>query len=130
MIFSGVFERYPDLKLSIVEHELAWAPHFLRTMDWHYKELSQVAPHRFEEGRVPSDFFHSNIYMSFQEDDIGIMLRSIIGVDNLMWGSDYPHAESTWPNSREVLDRVLEGVPEAERRKIVCDNVARLYNFS
>ncbi len=130
MIFSGVFEKYPNLKVAIVEHELAWAPYFLRTMDWHYQELSQVAPYRFKEGKLPSDFFGSNITLSFQQDDIGIMLRSIIGVDALTWGSDYPHAESTWPRSREVLDSMLADVPPEERRKIVCDNVARLFNFS
>ena len=59
MIFSGVFERHPDLNVAIVEHELAWAPYFLRTMDWLYSELSQTAPHRFKEGVLPSDYFRS-----------------------------------------------------------------------
>jgi predicted TIM-barrel fold metal-dependent hydrolase len=130
MIFSGVFERYPNLQIAIVEHELAWAPYFLKTMDWHYNELSQVAPHRFGESKLPSDFFHSNISMSFQQDDIGIMLRDVIGVDCLTWGSDYPHAESTWPRSKEVLNSVLKSVSKEDRRKIVCENVARIFNFA
>ncbi|MFQ5933881.1 MAG: amidohydrolase family protein [Dehalococcoidia bacterium] len=130
MIFAGVLERYPLLMVSIVEHELAWAPYFLRTMDWHYKELSQIVPHRFKNDMLPSDFFHRNVRMTFQEDDIGILLRSHIGVDSIMWGSDYPHAESTWPNSRKVLDKVLKGVSEEERRKIVCHNVAELFGFN
>ncbi len=70
-----------------------------------------------------------NVYLSFQEDDVGIRLRDRIGVDCMMWGSDYPHSESTFPRSREVLDEILQGVPEEERAKIVCHNTARLYGF-
>lgn len=77
----------------------------------------------------PSDFFHRNVCVSFQEDDIGIRLRDVIGVDNMMWGSDYPHSESTFPKSREILDRILADVPQHEKAKIVGDNTARLYNF-
>ena len=130
MIFSGVFERHPNLNVAIVEHELAWAPYFLRTMDWLYSELSQTAPYRFQGDAMPSDFFHSNITMSFQQDDIGIQLRDLIGVQCLTWGSDYPHAESTWPKSREVLAEILADVPADEQRKIVCDNVAGLFGFN
>jgi predicted TIM-barrel fold metal-dependent hydrolase len=79
---------------------------------------------------LPSDFFHSNIYVSFQEDDLGIRWRELIGVDQLMWGSDYPHAESTWPKSQEILERILADVPDAEKAKIAGGNVARLYHFN
>ena len=130
MIFSGVFERYPNLNVAIVEHELAWAPYFLRTMDWLYSELSQTAPYRFAGDAMPSDFFRSNVTMSFQQDDIGIQLRDLIGVQCLTWGSDYPHAESTWPKSREVLAEILADVPADEQRKIVCENVAGLFGFN
>ena len=129
MIFSGVFERYPGLKVAIVEFELSWAPHLLTTMDYAYVERQEEASYRFKGDVRPSDFFHRNIYLSFQEDDIGINLRDVIGVDSLMWGSDYPHSESTFPRSREVLDRILEKVPQDERDKIVGGNVARLYDF-
>ena len=78
---------------------------------------------------MPSDFFHSNVYLSFQEDDIGIRLRDVIGVDSLMWGSDYPHSESTFPKSREILNRILEGVPQEEKNKIVGSTTAKLYGF-
>ncbi len=129
MIFSGVFERYPKLKLVIVEFELAWAPHLLATMDYTYRERHEEALYRFKNAMQPSDFFHRNVLLSFQEDDIGIRLRDVIGVDNMMWGSDYPHSESTFPQSREILDRILAGVPQDERAKIVGGNTANLYNF-
>src|SRR6266446_8961933 len=129
MIFSGVFERYPNLKLVIVEFELAWAPHLLSTMDYTYRERHEEALYRFKDGMRPSDFFHRNVFLSFQEDAIGIRLRDVIGVDNIMWGSDYPHSESTFPRSREVLAEILEGVPDDEQAKIAGGNTARVYNF-
>jgi predicted TIM-barrel fold metal-dependent hydrolase len=129
MLYAGIFERYPKLKVSAVEFELSWVPYFLRMLDYVYIERQQQATYRFKNQMLPSDFFHSNIYVSFQEDDLGIRLRDLIGVDQLMWGSDYPHAESTWPKSQEILDHILTGVPEAEKVKIAGGNVARLYHF-
>lgn len=129
MIFSGVFERYPDLRLAIVEFELSWAPYVLTNMDYTYRERHEEAQYRFKGDTLPSDFFARNVFLSFQEDDIGIRLRDRIGVDCMMWGSDYPHSESTFPRSRQVLDEILQGVPEEERAKIVCHNTARLYGF-
>ncbi len=131
MIFAGVFERFPGLRVAIVEHELAWAPYFLDKMDVTYRELSQTAPYRFKDGALPSDFFRSQIFLTFQEDKIGLdLLSAMIGTDTLMFGSDYPHAESTWPNSRRFLDDMLADVPRDVRRKLVCDNVAGLYKFT
>ena len=129
MIFSGVFERYPRLNVAVVEFELAWAPHLLGTMDYTYIERQKEASYRFKGDVLPSDFFHRNVYLSFQEDGIGIRMRDVIGVDRLMWGSDYPHAESTFPKSREILERILEGVPQEEKTKIVGATAAQLYGF-
>jgi predicted TIM-barrel fold metal-dependent hydrolase len=129
LIYAGVFERYPKLKVAAVEFELSWVPYFLRMLDYVYIERQQQATYRFANQMLPSDFFHSNIYLSFQEDDLGIRLRHLIGVDQLMWGSDYPHAESTWPKSQEILERILADVPETDKVKIAGQNVARLYHF-
>jgi predicted TIM-barrel fold metal-dependent hydrolase len=129
MIFSGVFERYPRLRLAIVEFELAWVPHILSSMDYTYRERHEEAIYRFKDGMRPSDFFRRNVSLSFQEDAIGIRLRDVIGVDNMMWGSDYPHSESTFPQSRKILAEILAGVPADEQAKIVGTNTARLYNF-
>ena len=94
---------------------------------------------------LPSDFFRRNpgsgsgagFVLSFQEDAIGIRLRDVIGVDNMMWGSDYPHSESTFPQSRKILAEILKGVPEDEQAKPAPDpdpgiaggNTARVYHF-
>mgnify|MGYP003694431317 CR=1 FL=1 len=115
MIFSGVFERYPRLTVAIVEFELSWAPHILSSMDYTYRERHGEAIYRFKDGMRPSDFFHRNVVLSFQEDAIGIRLRDAIGVDNMMWGSDYPHSESTFPQSRKILAEILAGVPDDEQ---------------
>jgi predicted TIM-barrel fold metal-dependent hydrolase len=129
LIFSGVFERHPGLTLAIVEFELAWAPHLLSTMDYTYRERHGEAFYRFKDGMLPSDFFRRNVVLSFQEDAIGIRLRDAIGVDDMMWGSDYPHSESNFPQSRKTLAEILAGVPDDEQAKIAGGNTARVYNF-
>jgi len=129
MIFSGVFERYPRLTLAIVEFELAWAPNVLAAMDYTYRERHEEAIYRFKDGLRPSDFFRRNVVLSFQEDAIGIRLRDVIGVDNMMWGSDYPHSESTFPRSREILAEILAGVPDDEQARIAGGTTARVYGF-
>lgn len=130
MIFSGVFERHPGLRVGSVEHEVSWIPFFLFQMDYCYTDRPlRGAWHRFPDGVLPSDFFKQNCFVSFQEDQVGIRVRDTFGVEALMWGSDYPHTESTFPRSREITQEILSGVPEAEQALILRDNVARLYGF-
>jgi len=129
MILSGVLERHPKLRVAIVEFELAWVPHILTSMDYAYRERTEEAIYRFRDGMRPSDFFHRNFSLSFQEDAIGIRLRDVIGVDNMMWGSDYPHSESTFPQSRKIIAEILAGVPDDEQARIVGGNAARFYKF-
>jgi len=74
--------------------------------------------------------YGNNVFHSFQEDDLGIRDRDIIGVGNLLWGSDYPHPESTFPKSQEILDRILCDVPDEERALIVGGNASKLYKFT
>ena len=133
MIFSGIFERYPKLQVGSVEMELSWVPHFLDRMDDSY-EYRQFGPyrreHRFKDDTmVPSDFFHRNVFVGFQEDALGLRLRDIIGVDNLQWGNDYPHTESTFPKSREILEKILVDCTEEEKAKIAGGNAARVYHL-
>ncbi|HSF34152.1 MAG TPA: amidohydrolase family protein [Candidatus Tectomicrobia bacterium] len=131
MIYAGVFERYPRLRVGAVEFEVSWAPYFLARLDNVYTERAvgrKLA--RFKDDMLPSDFFRRNVFISFQEDDLGIRLRSVIGVENLMWGSDYPHAESTFPKSRQIVERMLKDVPDEQRVMIAGGNAARLYHFN
>ena len=129
MVFSGVFERFPDLRVVNVEHELSWIPFFMKRMDATYVERHTQATHRFQTDALPSDFMRQNVYHGFQEDELGIRLRDMIGVDHIMWGSDYPHAESTFPESQRILDEIMEGVPDEERAMLVGGNCAELYGL-
>ena len=131
MIFSGVFERFPRLLVGTVEHELAWIPHLLQQLDYTYTQRPPRGDwYRYaDRSALPSDFFHRNVFCSFQEDAVGIRERALIGVHSLMWGSDYPHTESTFPRSREVTAEILAGVPEHEQDMIVYSNAKRLYHF-
>jgi predicted TIM-barrel fold metal-dependent hydrolase len=68
MLFSGVFERYPSLKVVVVEFELSWVPYLLNTMDYTYRERHEEATYRFKDSLLPSDLFHRQVLLSFQED--------------------------------------------------------------
>ena len=130
MIFAGVFERYPKLQVGSVEMELAWVPHFLERMDYTYTQRAQIGSwYRSKEDMLPSDYFHRNVFLSFQDDPLGIKMREIIGVDNLLWGSDYPHQESTFPRSQQILGEILSDCTEGEKAKIVGANAARIYHL-
>lgn len=130
MIFSGVFERHPGLRVGSVEHEVCWVPFFLFQADYCYTDRPLRGDwHRFEPGVLPSDFFKRNCFLSFQEDAVGIRVRDVCGEGTLMWGSDYPHTESTFPRSREIAADILAEVPADEQQAILRDNVARLYGF-
>jgi predicted TIM-barrel fold metal-dependent hydrolase len=132
LIFAGVFERYPRLRVGSVEHELSWIPFFLGQMDYTYTQRPRRGPEwkRFRDpNALPSDFFRRSAFASFQEDDVAMRVRDVIGIKALMWGSDYPHTESTFPRSREILARILLGVGDDEVAAIVNRNCAELYHF-
>ena len=131
MIFAGVFDRFTRLKVGVAELELSWIPWWLQKMDQTYAERPEdyTQGWRSKEGLAPSDYWRRNMFATFIEDAVGVRLRDIIGVDNVMWGSDFPHAESAWPESKRLLDKVFAGVPEEDKRKMTSDNAARLFKF-
>jgi predicted TIM-barrel fold metal-dependent hydrolase len=85
---------------------------------------------RSKQGFLPTDYWHQNFFVEFMEDDAGIQMRHLIGVDNMLWGNDFPHAESTWPQSMQFLDRIFQGVPDEERRKITSETAAKIFKFT
>ena len=129
MILSGVFERYPKLQVGAVEYESSWAVYFIARLDYGYTDRSHDLWGRFKSDMLPSDFFHRNVFVGFQEDTFGLRDRHIIGVDNLQWGSDYPHHESTFPRSQEILEEILADCTEEEKAKIAGGNAARIYKL-
>jgi predicted TIM-barrel fold metal-dependent hydrolase len=130
MIFSGVFDRHPALRVVSVEHEASWVPHFLARIDETYTQRTPRAGWFRLDGGLPSDRFRSNVVVSVIEDRVAIAMRDEIGVANLVWGSDYPHAESTFPRSQAILDALLAGVPDADRHAITRATTQQLYGFA
>src|SRR5207245_11171343 len=110
--------RYPKLKVGTVEHELSWITNFLDRIDYTYTQRVQQERYRFKEAMLPSDYFHRNVFAGFQEDAMDIRDLHMIGVDNLLWCSYYPHVESTFPRSRQIIEEDLGDCSEQENAKI------------
>ena len=129
IILSGVLERFPRLKVLSVENQAGWAAHWLYRLDMRHKHRLSTWG-RFDGDMKPSDYFHRNCGVTFQDDWTASSMRSIIGVENLLWGSDYPHQESTWPESQRVIREIFEGIPEDELLKITSLNLAKIFGFN
>ena len=78
---------------------------------------------------LPSFYWHRNMMATFEEDTFGVAQRQLLGVDNLMWATDYPHPDSTWPNSQKVLETHFHDVPDDESRRMIGGNAARIYEL-
>ncbi len=126
VIFSGALERHPSLKVVLGEAGIGWIPYVLWRMDaeWEdqFKDLSLTMP--------PSEYWKRQCWATFQTDPVGMKLLDELGVDRIMWGSDFPHPDGVWPDSREYVQREMGRLPANVRRKIVCENAGRLYGFS
>lgn len=126
-VMGGVFERFPGLKLVFVEPGLGWVAWWLNFVD----DLAVRQHYEFPALKeLPSHYFHQNVFLTFMDEADGVQrLRDRIGVENIMWASDYPHPPTTWPRSRQVIDRQFEGVPDDERALMVGGNAARVWQL-
>ena len=133
LIWGGVFERHPALKLAITESTTIWVPETLRLLDFRYEEThyaAKLGDYRSHLSRKPSEYFHRNVYLGAScMPRREVELRHQIGLANLMWGSDYPHPEGSWPTTRAQLQEAFRGVPEDELGAILGGNAARVYGF-
>ncbi|HUY27155.1 MAG TPA: amidohydrolase family protein [Candidatus Binataceae bacterium] len=127
LIFGGVLERYPRLKIVSVENDIGWIAHFLQRMDHSFSKYRYLE--REAIPNPPSFYFRRQVHATFQDDRVGVITRGFIGTNALMWASDFPHSDSTWPNSREVIARDFEGVPDAEVRMMISGNAAEIYRL-
>ena len=127
-IFSGVFDRYPELKLVCAEADAGWVPHFMYRLDhaYNYHRYWLKAP---PLDRMPSEYFRKNVAMTFQDDSIAFQTRDMMNIERLMWASDFPHSDSTWPNSQAILKEQTASLTQAERDLICHDNVKNWYNL-
>ncbi len=133
MIWGGVFERHPDLKVVITEGTSIWVPEMLELWDFRYEEshfAAKLGDYRSHLSMKPSEYFSRNVFigascMSRRESE----MRDVIGVGNMLWGSDYPHPEGTWPFTREKMCETFQGLPEDDVRDMLGRNAARVYGF-
>lgn len=127
LMFSGVLERFPRLNWVFAETGLGWVSSVLEACDyeWEHRRL-------WSEGIVtrPSEIFRRQIYVDFWFETVGIELRDYIGVDNILWESDFPHITSTYPNSWNAVEHSVSGVSRQDREKILFRNAARLYKLN
>jgi predicted TIM-barrel fold metal-dependent hydrolase len=128
-ILEGVFDRHPDLKLVSAENEISWAANFIRWLDWGYHRQRMAGDPMVVCERLPSEYWRQHCYLTFIDDPPGILVREHIGVDRLMWSSDFPHLDSSWPESQQFLNKQLAGVAADEVHQIVAGNCLRLYNL-
>ncbi|HEY3697315.1 amidohydrolase family protein [Phenylobacterium sp.] len=129
LIFSGVLERFPKLKFVSVESGIGWIPYLLDSLDYQCEEL---APESMSYLTMkPSDYFRRNIYACFWFERKGMReMVDLVGVDNVMWETDYPHPVCLYPNSLDVTAKTLERFTSAETKKIMSANAAGVYNIA
>ena len=127
ILFSGALERYPRLKVVVVENEIGWLPFLVEQWDKYYERHSPRHPIGLT--KLPSEYIHDQVFTTFLDDEVGTHLLSRFCQDNAMWSNDYPHPNGTWPHSREIIARELGHLTPEARGKIVRGNVARLYNL-
>jgi uncharacterized protein len=125
VIFAGVLEHRPNLKMVIGEAGTGWIPYILDRMDAEWEDQFKDLDLKMR----PSEYWYRQCYATYQSDPIGVKLLGELGIDNIMWGSDFPHPDGIWPDSQEYIQKELGHLPEATRKKIVCDNAAKLYRF-
>ena len=126
-VFTGLFDRFPKLRLIGAEVGAGWVPYLLGEMDDRYWRNRYWTGVHLE--RLPSEYFRSNWGVGFVRDPYGVQNRHAVGLENMFWASDFPHHINDWPNSQWLIKQMSVGVPEDEARKLFCENAGHLYGF-
>jgi len=129
LILGGVFERHPTLKIVCVEADAGWVPHYMYRMDHAYKRHRNWLPPGQALSRLPSEYFRENIYTTFQDDWVAFKTADLVNWRRLMWANDFPHSDSTWPWSQELLSKHAGDLTEEQSEAILGANVAELYGI-
>jgi predicted TIM-barrel fold metal-dependent hydrolase len=130
LIGSGVLERHPEMKLVCAEYGIGWVPFWLSRLDaMKGSGSSRRGGYSTPLSMSPRDYYNRQIWVAYIEEELGVKYREDIGIDRVLWSSDYPHAASTWPESSKFIERDFAGA-EDDKRKIVHDNVAGIYGFT
>jgi predicted TIM-barrel fold metal-dependent hydrolase len=135
VIFNGVLDRHPKVKIVMAEAGLAWVPSMIQGLDIWYqrsrdgRRLTGEKPPALPK-KLPSEYFHRQIWISFVDDPLGVkMVGNVLDADKVMFGSDYPHPASTWPNSQAAIAAQIECLPAATVQKITRDNARSLFGI-
>jgi predicted TIM-barrel fold metal-dependent hydrolase len=127
-LWSGVLVRHPNLKLAYAESQMGWLPYILERIDdvWEDNQGWAQTKHIPEP---PSSYFHRNMWMCFFKDQTGIDNRDRIGIDRITFETDYPHSDSTWPETRAVAAKLLDGLSDDEIHRVVRGNAIELFEL-
>jgi predicted TIM-barrel fold metal-dependent hydrolase len=126
VIVSGVLERFPKLRLVVAEQGTDWIPYYVR-------RLERIKSGKTSYGNTlpmkPVEYLRRQVFFTYTHDRPFVEERESVGVDNLLFATDYPHSASCWPRTRETVEAVTAGVPDDERDKIVYSNTLRVFNI-
>jgi predicted TIM-barrel fold metal-dependent hydrolase len=125
MIFSGTFNRHPNLKIAMSEGGSGWVPYILERMDYTWERTRL----ELDVHEAPSAVFRKHFWTCFISDNTALRLRDLIGVDKMMWECDYPHNDSNWPDASKRFAEEFAGIPADEAKKIGETNARELFKF-
>jgi uncharacterized protein len=127
LIFGGTFERHPTLQVIIAEGGIGWVAYFLERMDAVFKKQGRWAGTTIPN--KPSEYFQKNVLVTFEEDEAGIRTYDLIGSKRIMWSSDYPHSDTTWPHSEQAIEHFFGKMPAEDRVAMTRDNAGKVYGL-
>jgi predicted TIM-barrel fold metal-dependent hydrolase len=133
MAFAGVWDRFPTLRVYWAETMIGWLEYALWQIDDHYERYKYLGSAVYGMDyleRMPSEYIKTHCVWGFLSDPIGIRRRDAVGTQNVMWGSDFAHAASEWPNSLKVIDRDFAGVPDADRYAMLAGNAIDYFKLN
>ena len=127
LLWSGILEKHPKLRFLSVEGGIGWLGYLVQRADEVWEKHRHWTKPRIKE--KPSFYFRRQIFANFMDDPVGLTARYHIGVDNILFETDYPHSDTTFPNSRQLVEKRFKDIPPNETRKIVRDNAIRLFGL-
>ena len=126
MMGAAVFERFPNIRMVMGESGIGWIPYVLDRMDFEYKDQYQDLKLK----KMPTEYWRAQCKATFQYDRVGTKLIEDMGVETLMWGSDYPHPDGVWPESAKYIDDQFKHLPADVVYKMTCENAAKFYGLT
>ncbi len=129
-LFSGVGERFPNTQFVFAAGGIDWMAFLLEVADHEWERICMRGDEPFEMPTKPTDIYYRQCSVTTWFETIGLRLRAIIGVNNILWASEFPLETSTWPKSVETVEKNFQGIPAGERDRILSGNTAKLYKIA